>query len=148
MAKKKEKDPCFLFYSQDWMMGTFAMTQAQKGCFIDLLTLQHQGVSITMDVIKKTCENKSKDIDVVLTKFVKDKDGTYYNQKMKTVMEQRALYRFKQSQNAAKRHATADPTHQPNFCTHVENEDVEDIPITIEDLDANQFQTLNDLYED
>ena len=152
MANKKEKDPSFLFYSQDWITGTYGMTQSQKGCYVDLIALQHQGVLITYDVVKKTCENKRKDIDVVLTKFVKGKDGLYYNEKLKKVMEERALYRFKQSQNASKRSATAKPTHQPNhqpnFSTHVENEDVGDIPITIENLDANQFQTLNDLYED
>jgi hypothetical protein len=124
------------------------MTQAQKGSYVDLLAMQHQGVAITDDVVKKTCENKRKDIDIVLTKFIKASDGLYYNEKLKSVMEQRALYRFKQSQNAAKRTAIAKPTHQPNFSTHVENEDVEDIPITIEDLDANQYQSLNDLYRD
>jgi hypothetical protein len=148
MANKKEKDPCFLFYSQDWMMGTYTMTQAQKGSYVDLLALQHQGVAITDDTVKKTCENKRKDMEVVLTKFVRGKDGLYYNEKLKKVMEERALYRFKQSQNASKRSATAKPIHQPNSSTHVENEDVEDITITIEDLDANQFQSLNDLYVD
>jgi hypothetical protein len=148
MAKKKEKDPCFLFYSQDWIMGTYTMTQAQKGSYVDLLALQHQGVAITDDTVKKTCENKRKDIDVVLTKFVRGKDGLYYNEKLKKVMEERALYRFKQSQNASKRSATAKPTHQPNFSTHVEDEDKEEDIITIEDLDAKQYQNLNDLYND
>ncbi len=145
---KKVKDPSFLFYSQDWLTGTYGMTNSQKGAFIDLLTLQHQGVIITIDVIKKTCENKSKDVNALLTKFVKDEQGNFHNQKMKIVMEERALYRFKQSQNAAKRHATAQPPHLPNSCTHVENEDVSVLPITIEDLDAtSRFQTLDDLYE-
>lgn len=145
---KKEKDPCFLFYSQDWITGTYSMSNSQKGAFIDLLSLQHQGVIITLDVIKKTCDNK-KDVEVVLTKFVKKEDGTYWNEKIKKVMEDRAQYRFRQSQNASKRSATAQPPPQPDFSTHVENEDERENPISIEDLDAtSRFQTLDDLYED
>lgn len=148
MADKKSKDPSFLFYSQDWITGTYGMSNSQKGSFIDLLALQHQGVSITIDVIKKTCENKRKDIDVVLTKFVKGKDGLYHNQKIKNVMEERVLFRLKQSQNASKRYATAEPMHQPNLCTHVEDEDKREESITIEDLDAMpKYQSLNDLYQ-
>jgi hypothetical protein len=147
-ASKKEKDPCFLFYSQDWFTGTYGMTRAQKGCFIDLLCLQHQGVVITFDLIKKTCEGKKKDVEELLTKFVKDSDGNFYNKKMKEVMSARALYKHKQSQNASKRGATAEPPHQPNLSTRVENEDVRDNTITIASIDANHYQSLNDLFED
>lgn len=144
---KKEKDPCFLFYSQDWMTGTYGFTRAQKGSFIDLLTLQHQGVALNPTIIQKACEGNIDDVKQVLTKFVKDEDGNYYNEKLRKVMTERAAYKIKQSVNASKRGATAQRIPKPNLSTHVENEDVIEEPITIEHLDARTFQSLDDLYQ-
>lgn len=42
MAKPKEKDPAFLFYSKDWLEGTAELLPAEKGVYIDLLCHQHQ----------------------------------------------------------------------------------------------------------
>lgn len=152
MAKKKAKDPCFLFYSEDWMMGTYAMTQAQKGCFVDLMTLQHQGIKITDAVVRKVCGGIDSDIEVVMEKFIKDIDGTYYNRKMREVMMEREAFKLKQSERASKRWAKNVPSHMQERMrersTRLKDEDKDKELNTIEDLDANQYQSLNDLYED
>ena len=36
------KDPAFLFYSSDFLSGTFTMTNEQIGKYIRLLCIQHQ----------------------------------------------------------------------------------------------------------
>ena len=36
------KDPAFLFYSNDFLTGTYTMTDEQVGKYIRLLCLQHQ----------------------------------------------------------------------------------------------------------
>jgi hypothetical protein len=147
-STKKEKDPCFLFYSQDWITGTYGMTRAQKGSFIELLSLQHQGVILTPLIVQKACDGDKADMEVVLTKFIKHPDGSYYNKKMNKVMTERATYKERQSANASKRGATAEQPPQPNLSTRAEDEDLSKELITIEDLDANMFSSLNDLYED
>jgi hypothetical protein len=44
------KDPAFLFYSKDWVMGTAEMMPEEKGVYIDLLVHQHQNGSIPSDI--------------------------------------------------------------------------------------------------
>jgi len=36
------KDPAFLFYSSDFLSGTFTLSNEHKGMYITLLCLQHQ----------------------------------------------------------------------------------------------------------
>lgn len=153
MSKKKQpgKDPSFLFYSQDWIMGTYSMTPAQKGCFIDLLAIQHQNGSLDMPTINKVCQGICEDIDVVLTKFVKNSDGKYYNKKLRNVMAERADYKLKQSELASRRWAKDVPGHSQPISTRVENEDEDEERSTInsiDSLDAKDKDPLQDLYAD
>jgi hypothetical protein len=134
------------------MMGTYAMTQAQKGCFVDLMTLQHQGIKITDAVMRKACGGIDSDIEVVRLKFEVDIDGTYFNKKMREVMMEREVFKLRQTERANKRWAKSMPPHMPNQmpdeCTRVKDEDKDKELINpIEVLDARTFQSLDDLYE-
>ena len=151
MAKKKQpgKDPSFLFYSQDWFMGTISMTQTQKGCFIDLLAIQHQNGSLDIAIVNKICGGICEDIDVVLTKFKKTADGKfYYNAKLRNVMAERADYKLRQSELAKRRWSKNDvPGQSQPISTRVETEDEDEESNTIASIDAKTYSSLDDLYE-
>lgn len=72
------KDPAVLFYTSDFLSGTFTMSNEQVGKYIRLLCLQHQkGVLSEKDMLS-ICTAYDDDI---WSKFVKIDNG-YINQKM------------------------------------------------------------------
>lgn len=74
------KDPAVLFYTSDFLSGTFTMTNEQVGMYIRLLCLQHQkGSRLTEQDMIHVCTTY---VDLVFDKFVKDEDGRYYNERM------------------------------------------------------------------
>jgi hypothetical protein len=93
------KDPAILFYTSDFLTGVSFMSYAQRGKYITLLCLQHQKGFLTEREIKKIC---GKDEDV-LAKFEIDKDGLYFNKRMKEESDKRKRYSEKQRENVMKR---------------------------------------------
>ena len=84
MAQKQTsgKDPAVLFYTRDFIVGTFTWTHEQKGKFITLLCLQHQKLNkLTLSEIQFIAEGD----ELVLSKFPLGEDGYYSNARM--VME-------------------------------------------------------------
>ena len=83
------KDPAFLFYSSDFLTGTYTMTDEQVGKYIRLLCLQHQHGHLSqnhMDSIIKTYD------EIIYSKFIKDPDGKYYNDRLQEEIEKRVKY--------------------------------------------------------
>jgi uncharacterized protein YdaU (DUF1376 family) len=81
------KDPAVLFYTSDFLSGTYTMTNEEKGVYITLLCLQHQKGKLTEKEM-----HTIKDMPDVLQKFEQLEDGFYYNLKMKECAEQRKRY--------------------------------------------------------
>jgi len=84
MAQKQTsgKDPAVLFYTQDFIVGTYLWSNEQKGKFITLLCLQHQKLNkLTLSEIQFIAEGD----ELVLSKFPLGEDGYYSNARM--VME-------------------------------------------------------------
>ena len=81
------KDPAVLFYPNDFIASTFLWTSAETGVYIRLLCYQQINGHITSNEFEKLCEG----FDKVKSKFVKDEDGLYYNERM----EREILKRFK-----------------------------------------------------
>ena len=119
------KDPAFLFYSNDFLTGVADLTFEERGQYITLLALQHQKGILTKKIIDVSVPNVSED---VLLKFTKDKDGNYYNKRLKEEAFKRSEHSRKQKERAlngwAKRkqknttnkpveHTTADATALP-----------------------------------
>lgn len=162
--KKKEKDPSFLFYPKDWVVGTFDFNAAQKGCFIDLLAMQHSKGALEYKTIQKICyELDTTELQEVLEKFKRNPDGTYFNTMLANVMMKREEYKKNQSDLAKKRwrnkmprHMPTDmPTHMPTECLRVENvnenengtEIIDSISsLSIGDLEGPSFNSLEDLF--
>jgi hypothetical protein len=72
------KDPAVLFYTSDFLSGTFTMTNEQVGMYIRLLCLQHQKGKLTEKDMLSIC--KAYDADI-WCKF-KIEDGLFYNERM------------------------------------------------------------------
>jgi hypothetical protein len=83
------KDPAVLFYTQDFLIGTYLMTNEQVGKYIRLLCLQQQNGGLSEKQMLKICGTKDEDI---WTKFKLCDDGFYYNTRMLLEAEKRNKY--------------------------------------------------------
>jgi uncharacterized protein YdaU (DUF1376 family) len=72
------KDPAVLFYTSDFLSGTFTMTNEQVGKYIRLLCLQHQKGKLTEKDMLSICQ--SYDLDI-WEKF-EQLDGFFINNRM------------------------------------------------------------------
>jgi len=90
------RDPAFMFYSKDWIVGTAEMMPDEKGVYIDLLAYQHQKgvlpcetttlakmVGLSHDQFMRIWETISVKFDHV--------DNHLVNQRLSTIITERAL---------------------------------------------------------
>lgn len=82
------KDPAVLFYTQDFLTGTFLMTDAQVGKYIRLLCLQQQNGGLTEKEMLKVCGEKD---DEIWAKFDCE-NGHYFNKRMALEANKRKNY--------------------------------------------------------
>lgn len=138
----KDKDPAFLFYPADFMVGTRLFSFIQKGKYIELLCLQHQQGHLSKDDIDDFCGGHDPKI---FAKFTKDDNGLYYNERLEKEMAKRASYTTSQSEKGTKgalsrwhSHSTAIAQPMSNQCPS-ENENINrNINISFSnDRDAN-----------
>ena len=83
------KDPAFLFYPQDFLIGCADLTMEERGQYITLLSLQHQKGTISEKTIRLTVGSASV---YVLSKFKKDENGEYYNERLRNEVEKRSKF--------------------------------------------------------
>lgn len=93
------KDPAFLFYSSDFLTGTITMTNEQVGQYIRLLCLQHQKGHLTEKDMLFICQSYDED---VFTKFTKDDEGKFFNQRLDDEVSKRIEYSKSRSENRRK----------------------------------------------
>ena len=94
------KDPAILFYTSDFISGTLTMTDEQRGKYILLLCLQHQGGHLSYDDIISVCGGEDPKI---FGKFLIDDQGKYYQKRMEDEVIKRAKHSEKQKENINKR---------------------------------------------
>lgn len=95
------KDPAFLFYPKDFLMGCSDLTFEERGQFITLLCYQHQKGHLTPKMIKLLCHgNATAD---VLANFEQDENGDFFNARLENEIEKRRVYSDKQRARALKR---------------------------------------------
>lgn len=73
------KDPAFLFYSTDFLMGVSDLTMEERGKYITLLCLQHQKGPLSEKAIGLAVGSISADLR---KKFDVDGDGNLFNQRL------------------------------------------------------------------
>ncbi len=95
----KEKDPAFLFYTNDFLTGTADLTNEEVGQYIRLMCYQHQKGHLSRAQINRLIKDIS---DYVLEKFVQDSDGNYYNKRLEAEIDKRSKFNTKQRENGYK----------------------------------------------
>lgn len=90
------KDPAFLFYPNDWLGGTMGMTFEEKGAYMELLMLQFNRGHMTEHMIGQAIGQL---FGQIKDKFLVDKDGLYYNERLEIEKEKRKSYTASRSNN-------------------------------------------------
>lgn len=121
----KNKSPAFLFYTQDFLVGTMDMTDEEVGKYIRLLCRQHTKGNINPKFMSDLSEE-------ILSKFTKDNQGNYYNKRLKQEIDKRNKYaesrrtnRLKGSQDEEhmkNTSSTHEGTYEQTYDEHMENE--------------------------
>lgn len=93
------KDPAFLFYSSDFLSGITDLTMEERGQYITLLCVQHQKGVLTEKTIRLLVGSVSVD---VLSKFILDDNGNYYNERLKEESEKRKKFTESRRNNGNK----------------------------------------------
>jgi len=117
------KDPAVLFYTSDFLSGTFTMTDEQVGKYMRLLCLQHQKGKLTEKDMLSIC----KAYDVEIWDKFKVEDGLYYNDRMlnETVRRQKFSESRRNNAKSTKKESTSEA-----YAKHMETEN-ENRTITI-----------------
>lgn len=111
---KKQKDPAFLFYSGDFLAGTYTMSYEERGKYITLLCIQHQKGFLTDGDMKSVLTEE--DITIA-EKFIKKSDGYWYNEKLSAEIVRRKEYTANRLKNFQKK------KHKDNdMSSHMEND--------------------------
>ena len=107
---KKLKDPAFLFYPTDFVIGCLDLDWTDKGKYIILLCIQHQKGRLSEDIIKKNIGDFS---SILQVKFKKDRKGLWYNERLEFEIDKRKKHADRQRANVSKRW-NKDTTSLPN----------------------------------
>jgi len=99
---KKSKDPSFLFYSQDFLVGTTFMEDHEIGKYIKILCYQHTHGHLSEEMMSTICRGVVP--KNVLFKFIQDENGNWYNERLEEVIEERKTFKQLQSENAKSGH--------------------------------------------
>lgn len=83
------KDPAFLFYSSDFIVGTQTMNWEDRGKYITILALMHQQGRMDEETIRFLVGSFS---DKLISKFQKDENGLYYNVRLEEEIEKRSNF--------------------------------------------------------
>lgn len=117
------KDPAVLFYTSDFLSGTFTMDNEQVGKYIRLLCLQHQKGKLSEKDMLSICKAYDSEI---WDKF-KVEDSLYYNDRMlnETVRRQKFSESRRNNAKSPKKESTSEA-----YAEHMETE-TENRTITI-----------------
>lgn len=85
------KDPAFLFYYQDWLVGTYFLTRREKGAYMDLLCYQADKGMLTLETIKDILNSDFDCWDKLKEKFIEE-EGIFYNKRLKIEKQKRIEY--------------------------------------------------------
>lgn len=83
------KDPAFLFYPNDFDCATRFFTNEQIGIYLRLLIAQFQNGRLSEKHINIICKSYDED---VMSKFLKDEMGLYYNERLENEIVKRKNY--------------------------------------------------------
>lgn len=126
------KDPAFLFYSQDFIVGVQTMTYEDRGKYITVLCQMHQQGRMSEETISFLVGSISVNLR---SKFLIDENGLWYNKRLEQEAQKRAEFtesrrnngkqggRPKKQKPLGKPYGKASAKHMGNHMGN-ENEDV------------------------
>src|ERR1700679_495077 len=80
------KDPAFLFYTSDFLLGTLVMSFEDRGKYITLLSYMHHNGRLNAETIYLLVGELS---DNLKAKFKTDENGHWYNERLEEEMLKR-----------------------------------------------------------
>ena len=139
------KDPAVLFYTNDFLTGTFTMSNEEVGAYIRLLCLQHQKGSLSSKDFESICKLEMPE---VVQKFVKTEEGTFYNVRMREEALKRENFSNSRSKNRKNKKSSSSEEHMNNICksydVHMENEnEIENINKDVNSKVVSNKSTTN-----
>jgi uncharacterized protein YdaU (DUF1376 family) len=93
------KDPAFLFYSQDWIVGCQTLSMAERGQYITLLAMMHQQGPMDEETIRLLVGSVSVRL---MSKFYQNDDGNYYQERLEKEVNARKKFVETRRENGAK----------------------------------------------
>ena len=91
------KDPAVLFFTADFLVGTYNLSMQERGEYITLLCLQHQQGHLSEDTVRSIASSAA-----VMDKFLRDPHGRYYNERLDQEKVKRENYSKSRSRNGSK----------------------------------------------
>ena len=83
------KDPAFLFYPDNFILGTADLSHEEVGQYIRLLGYLHQKGHMSIRKMEKMVGKLSDDLK---EKFTKDEEGLFFNERLDVEMQKRAKF--------------------------------------------------------
>ena len=123
------KDPAFLFYPSDFLVGTMLMSNEEVGKYIRLMCIAHsKGGYLTKQDMFKICNTDDKD---VLDKFTIDDEGIYYNERLLSEITKRKKYSDSRRNNRKGKEENKEDMNNTceSYDAHMENENISSISI-------------------
>jgi uncharacterized protein YdaU (DUF1376 family) len=115
---KRNQDPAFLFYSDNFLSGTMFFTNEQVGIFTRLLCAQHLTGHLTEENMMKVSSRYDKE---VWEKFERDSDGKFFNQWLEEEIKRRKLYSESRANNRlGKGNSTKKEGEKTSYDAHME----------------------------
>lgn len=134
---KKNKDPAFLMYSADFLVGTALMTNEQVGMYIRILMHQHQSGHLSKDEIVLICGTYD---SKVMSKFQQDENGLYFNERLEEESIKRAKYSESRRNNRIS-------SRNADFSTETQVVDVTDVETYVVSYDADMSAHMENVNE-
>jgi len=132
------KDPAFLFYYQDFLVGIDDMTNEEAGAYIRCLCHQAAKSTISEKHMIKICLRQDV-YDVVRAKFISASDGNLINERLQLEINKRIAFAESRRNNRLKK---SSDKHMSNISSsydkHMENENENENVIVIKDEIENK----------
>lgn len=134
-------DPAFLFYSSDFLVGTYNMTDEQVGQYMRLLCLQHQQGHLS-EADMKAVMGGSLD-EIIMCKFREDKNGNFFNKRLDDEVKKRKKYTAGRLKNLNSKRETAATDKATHMGKHKQPH-MEDVIVVVNDNDSRKESTDED----
>jgi uncharacterized protein YdaU (DUF1376 family) len=129
------KDPAFLFYPNDFDCATRFFSDEEVGIYLRLLIAQFQNGRLSEKHMIIICKTYNKDI---YSKFIRDSEGLYYNERLENEIIKRKEYSESRSNNRKKKKDIS-----ISYDEHMENENVNSINNLINNKNSIDIKDSN-----